>query len=569
MPQPVSLILAAHGSEASPRSNQPLHDLAAALTSTGLFDHVTPAFLMGQPLMTEVLESLPAGEAIVIPVMTSDGYYLKKLPEKFAENANFDQFSLSIGPVVGLHPAIATTISARLTSHLQEHQLTAADTTVVVVGHGTRRNSTSGATTFALADSLRNDHPGLEIKAAFLDQDPEIGLVADSITTANIVVLPFLVSLGPHMTEDTPAAFGLPTGHDIQFPLIGKRTIAGRAGICLCDSPLAAHEQLPAVIAQMAQCRKTCSQPATKCSKNCHARCAFDQTIPSNPALASATNDTATTPNQEATAPKIVRNKQGCVYLVGAGPGDPDLITVGGMKALQKADVVIYDRLIPLAVMQWCRDDTIKIDVGKFPQHHRVNQEEINDLLVANAQQGKFVVRLKGGDPFVFGRGTEEIEACSQAGVPIRVIPGVSSAIAAPAAAGIPVTSRGVARSFMVVTGQTAPELADNQLDFFAMARADTLVLMMARRNLRSISARLIGAGRNPETPVACIERATFKDQRVTYSTLHGVADQVDLLEIRNPMVTVIGEVAAMINEDLLGWPGELKDHFYAGEFGE
>jgi len=285
MSQPVSLILAARGSEASPRSNQPLHDLAAALSATGMFDYVTPAFLMGQPLMTEVLESLPAGEAIVIPVMTSDGYYLKKLPEKFAENANFDQFSLSIGPVVGLHPAIATTISARLAAHLQEHQLTATDTTVVVVGHGTRRNTTSGATTFALADSLRNDHPGFEIKAAFLDQDPEVGLVADSITTPNILVLPFLVSLGPHMTHDTPAAFGLPTGHDVQFPLIGKRTVSGETGVCLCDSPLASHEQLPIVIAQMAQCRKTCSQPANKCSKNCHARCSFDQAIPMSPSV--------------------------------------------------------------------------------------------------------------------------------------------------------------------------------------------------------------------------------------------------------------------------------------------
>ena len=566
MPQPVSLILAAHGSEASPRSNQPLHDLAAALTATGMFDHVTPAFLMGHPLMTEVLESLPAGEAIVIPVMTSDGYYLTKLPEKFAENANFDQFSFSIGPVVGLHPAIATTISARLTAHLKEHQLTAADTTVVVVGHGTRRNTTSGATTFALADSLRNDHSGFEIKAAFLDQDPEIGLVADSITTPNIIVLPFLVSLGPHMTHDTPAAFGLPTGHDIQFPLIGKRTVDGTTGICLCDSPLAAHEQLPAVVAQMAQCRKTCSQPATKCSKNCHARCSFDQTMP---AVQSASKAIALKPGQNATTSSITRDKKGCVYLVGAGPGDPDLITVGGMKALQQADVVVYDRLIPLAVMQWCRDDAVKIDVGKFPQHHRVGQEEINELLVENAQQGKFVVRLKGGDPFVFGRGTEEIVACRAAGIPIRVIPGVSSAIAAPAAAGIPVTSRGVARSFMVVTGQTAPELADNKLDFVAMARTDTVVLLMARKNLRSISAGLIAAGRSPETPVACIERATFSDQRVTYSTLHGVAEQVDLLEIRNPMVTVIGDVAAMVNEDLLGWPGEKKDHFYAGEFGE
>ena len=561
MPQPISLILAAHGSEASPLSNQPLHDLADALRATGLFDHVTPAFLLGQPLMTEVLESLPSGEAIVIPVMTSDGYYLKKLPEKFAENANFDQFSLSIGPVVGLHPAIAQTISGRLSEHLQQHQLTADDTTVVVVGHGTRRNTTSGATTFALADSLRNDHPGFEIKAAFLDQDPEIGLVADSIETPNIVVLPFLVSLGPHMTEDTPAAFGLPTGHDIQFPLIGKRTVGDQTGICLCDSPLAAHEQLPAVIAEMAQCRKTCSQPATKCSKNCHARCSFDSTTQASPL--------GKTVRTESDAQVTSTPTEGCVYLVGAGPGDPDLITVGGMKALQRADVVIYDRLIPLAVLQWCKPDAIKIDVGKFPLHHRVTQEEINEALVENARQGKFVVRLKGGDPFVFGRGTEEIAACNEAGVPIRVIPGVSSAIAAPAAAGIPVTSRGIARSFMVVTGQTAPELADNQLDFLAMARTDTVVMLMARKNLRSISEGLIAAGRSPDTPVACIERATFSDQRVTYSTLHGVADQVDLLEIRNPMVTVIGEVAAMVDQDLIAWAGERKDHFYSGEFGE
>ena len=565
MPQPISLILAAHGSEASPLANQPLHDLAASLEALGLFDHVTPAFLLGQPLMTEVLESLPAGEAIVIPVMTSDGYYLKKLPERFEQNSNYDQFSLSIGPVVGLHPGIATTVSARLAGHLEAHNLSAADTTVVVVGHGTRRNATSGATTFALADSLRSDHPGFEIKAAFLDQDPEIGLVAESIETPNIVVLPFLVSLGPHMTHDTPAAFGLPTGHELQFPLIGDRMVAGEKGICLCDSPLAAHEQLSAVIAQMAQCRKTCRQPATKCSKNCHARCAAEHATPLLPVSEGA--EESVRESGSGTAKAVT--KKGYVYLVGAGPGDPDLITVGGMKALQQADVVIYDRLIPMAVMQWCRDDAIKIDVGKFPHHHRVGQEDINELLVEQAGQGKFVVRLKGGDPFVFGRGTEEIAACREAGIPIRVIPGVSSAIAGPAAAGIPVTSRGVARSFMVVTGQTAPELAGNRLDFVAMASTDTVVLMMARKNLRSISEGLIAAGRSPETPVACIERATFRDQRVTYSTLHGVADQVELLEIRNPMVTVIGEVAEMVDEGLIAWAGERKEHFYAGEFGE
>jgi uroporphyrin-III C-methyltransferase len=547
MPSPISVILAAHGSEASPESNQPLHELAAKVAALGLFDNVTPAFLLGQPLMSNVLRDLPPGEAIVVPVMTSDGYYLKKLPGKFRENPNHDQFRISFSPVAGLHPAVATEMSRRLTDYLAQHQLSTSQTTVVVVGHGTRRNTTSGANTFALADALSNLHPALNIKVGFLDQDPELERVADSIQTPNIIILPFLVSRGPHMVEDVPSAFGLPSGNDIQFPLIQARTIDGRSGIVICDGPMATFDQFPNIIAEMAQCRKTCGQPDDKCSKNCFARCSVgrvQRTITAQP-------------------------DDGCVYLIGAGPGDPELITVRGMKLLQRADVVVYDRLIPLEVLQWCSSTAEKIDVGKFPEHHRVSQSDINDLIVEHALDGKTVVRLKGGDPFVFGRGTEEIEACQAAGVTVRVVPGVSSAIAGPAAAGIPVTSRGVARSFMVVTGQTAPELAQNKLDFEAMAKTDTVVLMMARKNLRSISEQMIAAGRNPETPVACIERATFEDQRVTYSTLHGVADQVDLLEIRNPMITVIGAVAAMVDPKLIDWPGESKDHFYALEFGE
>lgn len=547
MPSPTNVILAAHGSEASPRSNQPLHELAAKVAALGLFDNVTPAFLMGEPLMSNVLENLPAGEAIIVPVMTSDGYYLKKLPDKFRENSNHEQFRISFSPVAGLHPAIAAEMSRRVTGFLSEHHLSPSDTTVVVVGHGTRRNTTSGANTHSLADVLSNLHPALNVKVGFLDQDPELEHVALSIPTPNVIVLPFLVSRGPHMVQDVPSAFGLATGHDIEFPLIGHRKIEDRSGIVICDGPMATFDQFPNIIAEMAQCRKTCGQPNDKCSKNCYARCSVGRDKTSAPS----------------------RSPNGAVYLIGAGPGDPELITVRGMKLLQRADVVIYDRLIPLEVLQWCSETAEKIDVGKYPEHHRVSQTEINDLIIDHALAGKTVARLKGGDPFVFGRGTEEIEACQAAGIPVRMVPGVSSAIAGPAAAGIPVTSRGVARSFMVVTGQTAPELEKKQLDFTAMARTDTVVLMMARKNLRLICEQIIAAGRNPETPVACIERATFEDQRVTYSTLHGVADQVELLEIRNPMVTVIGEVAAMVNPKLIDWPGESKDHFYAFEFGE
>ena len=261
--------------------------------------------------------------------------------------------------------------------------------------------------------------------------------------------------------------------------------------------------------------------------------------------------------------------RRGSVYLVGAGPGDPELITVRGMRLIQQADTVIHDRLIPHEVLQWCRENANIVDVGKYPDHHRFSQSAINDLLVHFANKGELVVRLKGGDPFVFGRGQEEVEACRAANIPCHIVPGVSSAIAGPAAAGIPVTTRGTARSFMVVTGQTAAELKQHKLDFHAMANTDTLVLMMARKNLRKITRSLIEAGRDPDTSAACVQRATYSDQRVTYTTLDAIADQVDKLNMTNPMVTVIGEVASMVNPDLIEWPAELSEHFYAFEYGE
>ena len=259
--------------------------------------------------------------------------------------------------------------------------------------------------------------------------------------------------------------------------------------------------------------------------------------------------------------------RKGTVYLVGAGPGDPELITVRGMRLLEQADTIIHDRLIPHEVLNWCQPNATLIDVGKYPDHHRVSQSEINELLVAHALQNELVVRLKGGDPFVFGRGQEEFAACAAANVPCLVVPGISSAIAGPAAAGIPVTTRGVARSFAVVTGQTAPELGRHDVDFGALASLDTVVLLMARKNLRELTAGLIEAGRDPETPVACIEKATFADQRVTYSTLYGIADQADALKLTNPMVTVIGEVASLVHPELVEWPAETAEHFYAVEF--
>jgi uroporphyrin-III C-methyltransferase len=246
---------------------------------------------------------------------------------------------------------------------------------------------------------------------------------------------------------------------------------------------------------------------------------------------------------------------QGMVYLVGAGPGDPELMTLKAARLLSEADVVIHDRLIPMEVLDWCREDVLKIDVGKYPEHHRVSQAEINDLLVQHASKGQIVVRLKGGDPFVFGRGYEELEVCREHNITCVIVPGVSSSISAPASAGIPVTSRGVARSFAVVTGQTDPRLGNYAFDFDALSRMDTIVLLMARKNLAEITVGLVEAGLDPNTPTASIENATCKNQRVTSGTVSTIAEVVKAIGIDSPMVTVIGNVAAMVDQELVELP--------------
>jgi uroporphyrin-III C-methyltransferase len=253
-------------------------------------------------------------------------------------------------------------------------------------------------------------------------------------------------------------------------------------------------------------------------------------------------------------------SKTGIVYLVGAGPGDPELMTIRATKLLQVADTVIHDRLIPLEVLGWCRDDASLIDVGKYPDHHRIEQEEINRLLVQHAQRGEIVVRLKGGDPFVFGRGQEELEHCRRAGIECVVVPGISSCIAAPAAVGIPVTSRGVARSFAVVTGQTDPKL-EAEIDFGSLATVDTIVVLMGCKNLAAIAQSLIAAGKAPKTPAAAIENATLPQQRVVAATLDKLSEAVQRAGLSNPLVSVIGQVAALANLDQIvsEWRGQIE----------
>ena len=229
----------------------------------------------------------------------------------------------------------------------------------------------------------------------------------------------------------------------------------------------------------------------------------------------------------------------GYVALVGGGPGDADLLTVRGRRLLAQADVVVVDRLAPTGPLAELAPDVEVIDVGKMPDHHPIPQDEINKILIDRAQQGKIVVRLKGGDPYVFGRGGEERLACEEAGIPVELVPGVTSAISVPAAAGIPVTHRGVARGFSVLTGHES-------IGDFPTDRTHTLVLLMGVSRLRQTADEFMAAGHDPETPVAVVESGWSDHQRVTVGTLATIADAAAAAGARPPAVTVVGDVVTL-----------------------
>lgn len=232
---------------------------------------------------------------------------------------------------------------------------------------------------------------------------------------------------------------------------------------------------------------------------------------------------------------------RGNVALVGGGPGDPGLITTRGRTLLAEADVVVVDRLAPQALLDHLDPDVEVIDAGKAPHAHTLTQDEINTLIVERALAGRRVVRLKGGDPFVLGRGSEELAACRAAGVDVTVVPGITSALAVPAAAGIPVTARGITSRFTVVSGHDGP------LDFASIAALDgTLLFLMGVSRLREIASELQVHGRSAAEPVAVIEKGTTADQRVTVATLATIAERAAARGVQSPAVIVIGAVAAL-----------------------
>jgi uroporphyrin-III C-methyltransferase len=235
----------------------------------------------------------------------------------------------------------------------------------------------------------------------------------------------------------------------------------------------------------------------------------------------------------------------GTVILVGGGPGDAGLMTVAGLEAIKEADVIVSDRLAPLAALQHAKPEAVIIDVAKIPRGESTSQEQINELLLEHASAGKTVVRLKGGDPFIFGRGGEEWQACAAAGIPVTVIPGVSSATAAPLLAGVPLTHRELTQGFTVISGHAPPGDPASTLNWQALAAAKTtLVIMMGVATLPAITAELIKCGLAADTPAMTVADAAMPSQQSVRGTLADIAASTKKADIKPPAITVIGAVA-------------------------
>ncbi|NTV63966.1 MAG: uroporphyrinogen-III C-methyltransferase [Oscillochloris sp.] len=252
----------------------------------------------------------------------------------------------------------------------------------------------------------------------------------------------------------------------------------------------------------------------------------------------------------------------GKAYLVGAGPGRPDLITVRGLNLLRQADVVLYDWLVAPQLLGQVRPDADLIFVGKAHDKHKLEQEAITQLIIAHVRAGQQVVRLKGGDPSVFGHVGEEAQALAEVGLPFEIVPGVSSALAAPTYAGIPVTYRGISTAFAVVTAHESPGKEHSTTDWAALSRIPTLIVLMGLHRVGAVCSIMLTSGRLPETPAAIVSRATTSDQKVLRATLATLPELLREAALPTPAVLVIGEVVALSEQ--LDWftPTAVEDGF-------
>lgn len=511
------LLIAAHGSSSDERARAQVLRQAAHIASIVPHDVTITGFARGAPSIADAISqcvTAAGGErsvVTVLPFMTSAGHYATQvLPQRLRDALDAQaasHVSIVTTSPVGASRRIATVLHRRALRLAARQRWSPKEVAVVLVGHGTRRQATSRDTALAHARALAG-RGWSDVQAAFIDDDPTIADVVVTLRARHVIVLPFLIGGGAHHLIDIPEALGFPGIDDASdAPAAPMRDAAGRTFVL--DAPLGSDDTLADIAAVIA------------------AR-AWQRNLRHDGAPRGPT--------------------RGSVHLVGAGPGAPDLISLRGQRALAGADVVLYDRLVSAEILAMARPDARRIDVGKEAQTPQHSQTAINDALIAEAQRGHRVVRLKGGDPFVFGRGSEEVEACMAAGIRVRVTPGISSALAGPAAAGIPVTARHISRGFAVVTASTDSDDAPSVDHLAAFAQVDTLVVLMGRARLHAICAMLIEAGRDADTPVACIERATLPEQREVRGTLRTIGAIADAAGIEAPVVIVIGATAGAVS---------------------
>ncbi|MEO8450035.1 MAG: uroporphyrinogen-III C-methyltransferase [Gemmatimonadota bacterium] len=488
-----AIVLAAHGSAdgSACRMVRRLAGRIAARTGTP----VVAAFHVGEPGFDTVLDRLDADRVVVVPLFTSAGHFAESvLPAGLRRNRRFGSLDLTITAPVGVAAGVFPAVERRLERLVRRYRLTATLARVIVVGHGTRRHAGSRAAAETLAAGIRTAGRFARVEAAFLDDDPSVEAVIQRPAGIDTIVVPFLVGGGNHVLTDLPGRLGLPAWVGDLRPRVGD--LGGHK--LLLDRPLGTYPEIESMIVKLA---------------------ADSGMIP---------------------APL------GSVHLVGAGPGDPGLLTVRGLALLRRADVVVHDRLIGPAILRLVRPSAELIDLGKRPGRAPEIQAAINTVLVDRAREGLTVVRLKGGDPFVYGRGFEELKACRGAGVPCEVVPGITSAIAVPAAAGIPITARGVGASVGIVSGQGSEGEGLTTEVAAALSRLDTIVVLMSRKSLGVVIGALLAADRDPNTPAACIQSGTLPEQRVCHATLGTLVEAVDAAGLTAPLVTVIGDVAAL-----------------------
>ena len=496
-----ALVLAAHGSHHDAAATALVHAHAAALRGSVPYDEVLTAFHHGTPGFAEVLGTSTATDFTVVPLLTSAGWFAESvLPRALASHPRAGAVTLRLTAPLGTHRGIADLLRRRVMLLLEVYGLSAARTSVLIAGHGTSRHAESRRSALALASSLGASQLVHDVGAAFIDDLPALDGALDAFADRAVIVLPFFMGGGGHSRDDVPRALGLAA--EIEATFAPRYAVVDGRPLVL-DTPLGALAEVRTLI-----------------------------------------RDLATHGGEPARRPARSARATGRVTLVGAGPGDPGLITVRGLAALRAADVVVYDRLAAPELLREAPAQARLVDAGKTPGRATLAQEAIDALLVAEARAGHHVVRLKGGDPHVFGRGHEEVAACVAARIRVEVVPGISSALAGPASVGIPVTARGIARSFTVMTGHQLDDAPGSVPA--SPTEADTLVVLMGRATLPALVQQLLAHGRAAHTPAACIADATCPGQRHVRAPLGQLVEAVEAAELHSPMVIVIGAVAAL-----------------------